>query len=351
MASGKRNRDLTRRFIPDDWLARRAVAGGRLAMLAVRVLLIRYSEVAFHLAGSFRFQHADASNVVQEASLKVLLAIHGKKYDPDMGTFPSWFLAIVKHECLALQRQRKKCITGCDAREAAGYSPVEQAEDPRPTPVESAKADDQFEMVSKALGGLSHEERFIVEMRLHYRWTFHKCAEYLDSNPSKVYQLYKGALKNLRRQVEAAELRACSSKEIRESSRARQRALDELTQRLLHWQAPQGDSPRLRRSIAILRKTAREIDLKSRKPVRIGRLHSVSRPHLYQHAVDLQWKMIECARQQVLRIQREPTNIEHHLHLKDLVAAMRPLIKELETLDIRDERQKNYLRLLRAADG
>ncbi|MFO0819487.1 MAG: sigma-70 family RNA polymerase sigma factor [Pirellulales bacterium] len=340
MVRRNRRRDLKKRSIPDHWLAQRAVAGGWFATLATHVLFLRHGEIGYRIARTFGLQHADALNAVQEAYVRAIRALNQGKYDPSKGSFGGWFQKILRHECLALLRSRKKYRTIDEFLQSVDAMGAPFGSNPEPTPEEIAIAEQLFDSLNQALETLTHAERAVVEMRHIYGWKLRQIAKYLELSVPRVCQLYQGALKKLRRYFNEPERRSLSPPVISESSNEQQRTVVGFAQRLSYWQASLGNPAKLCQAIEIFESTARRIDLSYERPWEEERLDGVKCPLLYEYAVRLQWNTIECLRQQLLRIQKEPTNIEHHFHLRELLAEMPVLMKELEVLDFRDEIQR-----------
>ena len=118
----------------------------------------------------------DAADVLQDALVAVL---GSQSFDPDRGSFKSWFLAVVRNRCLDLlrQRQRRPQVAIDKIQMAAGSS-----SDP-----ESAFEQDEIQTILKReLRRLPAEKREILILREHLDLTYAEIGKVLGVPPGTV---------------------------------------------------------------------------------------------------------------------------------------------------------------------
>ena len=118
----------------------------------------------------------DAADVLQDALVAVL---RSQSFDPDRDSFKSWFLAVVRNQCLDLLRQRR-------CRPQVAIDDIQMAAGSSSNP-ESAFGQDEIQAILKReLRGLPSEKREILILREYLDLTYAEIGKVLGVPPGTV---------------------------------------------------------------------------------------------------------------------------------------------------------------------
>lgn len=126
--------------------------------LAFEELLAGYERLIYNLTFRYFGNHHDASDVSQEAMLRIYRKIgefNGKS------SFKTWLYRVVTNLCLDEIRRRKHAIASIDDIKEKGYEPS----DSEPGPVESYEKVEQSALVQEVLALLTPEHRAILILK------------------------------------------------------------------------------------------------------------------------------------------------------------------------------------------
>jgi RNA polymerase sigma-70 factor (ECF subfamily) len=141
---------------------------------AFDVLFDRHYVSVYNFARTMVREPGAAEEILQEAFLAVARAV--KTYEP-RGAFRTWLLRIVRNRCLnrlEAQRARQGLVTDGAAGMVLQYPSRE------PSPAERAMADEQMEVVRRAMLGLAERQREAIALYAFEGLSYRQIAEVLD---------------------------------------------------------------------------------------------------------------------------------------------------------------------------
>ncbi len=141
---------------------------------AFDVLFDRYYVSVYNFARMMVREATGAEEVLQETFLAV--ARSAKAYEP-RGTFRTWLMRIARNRCLnrlESQRTRREILVDEDAGVIVQY-PSREA-----VPLERILADEQMDLLQKALLDLPDRQREVITLYAFEEMTYQQIAEVLD---------------------------------------------------------------------------------------------------------------------------------------------------------------------------
>ncbi len=143
---------------------------------AFEQLIARYESRVFTIAYRYTGNYADASDLAQEAFIRVYRSISSFRGDSSLLT---WLTRVVTNVCKdELRRRAKQKIVSIE--EMAEKGQVSEAE-PRQKPLEEeVLAKEWQEEVQQILGSLTHEHRVVIVMRDVQGYSYEEIAGFLE---------------------------------------------------------------------------------------------------------------------------------------------------------------------------
>lgn len=164
-----------------------------------------YEKKAYNLAYRMTGNHEDASDVAQEAFLRVFNSLGDFRGD---ASFSTWLYRIVSNVCWdELRRRRRHFAASLDepvATEEGGY--VRQVMDHSPGPEESLERKELQAVVQEGINELSPDHRFAVILRDIKGLSYEEIADILDCSLGTVKSRLNRARNALKEKLLAKEL-------------------------------------------------------------------------------------------------------------------------------------------------
>ncbi len=165
---------------------------------AFNELVKRYESKVYTIAYRFTGNHADASDLAQEAFIKAYRGLNSFRGD---ASFATWLYKIVSNVCRdeLRKQQRKKNVSLEDLVVNPGNA--RHLESTEQTPEEYIESDEIQRLVQQQLNNLPEEQRLILVMREIQGLTYDEIAVALDCNLGTVKSRLNRARQNLKQNV------------------------------------------------------------------------------------------------------------------------------------------------------
>lgn len=175
-----------------------------------------YQNKVYTIAYRFMGNHADASDLAQDAFIKAYRSLLSFRGD---SSFATWLYRIVTNVCRdELRKQsRYKKISLDDAMLYSGGNPSLEASEM--TPEEYMESEEKKDLVQKHLNALSEDQRLILVMREIQGLSYEEIASFLDCTLGTVKSRLNRARQTLKTRIIAqrelydAEFRPSSNRE------------------------------------------------------------------------------------------------------------------------------------------
>lgn len=179
----------------DDMLVKQSRDGD---LDAFEELVKRYEGKVYTVAYRFMGNHADASDLAQEAFIKAFQALTSFRGD---SSFATWLYRITANACrdeIRKQHRQKKLSLEEMISHGGGSYPVAGTE---PSPEESLERWELHDLVQKQLNGLSGDHRLILVMRELQGMSYEEIAASLDCTLGTVKSRLNRARQALKQRV------------------------------------------------------------------------------------------------------------------------------------------------------
>jgi RNA polymerase sigma-70 factor (ECF subfamily) len=177
--------------VGEEEIIRRCQQGDRQAF---DELLGKYEKLIYNLTYRYFGNHDDASDVGQEAMVRVFRKIGDFNGN---SSFKTWLYRVVSNLCLDEIRRRKQHLTSLDEIKEQGFEPV--ATDP--SPGEAVESMERASMVQEVLGLLSEEHRAILILKDIEGLDYNEIAVVLGCNIGTVKSRLSRARDSFRRKM------------------------------------------------------------------------------------------------------------------------------------------------------
>lgn len=162
--------------------------------VACEELLSKYEKVIYSLTFRYFGNHHDASDLGQEAMLRVYQKI--KDFN-GRSSFKTWLYRVVSNLCLDELRRRKHHDTSLDEAKENGYEPAA----PFDSPEETAEQSEQSLLVQEVLMMLSTEHRTILVLKDIEGLDYNEIAQVIGANIGTVKSRLSRARKSFRQKM------------------------------------------------------------------------------------------------------------------------------------------------------
>lgn len=161
---------------PDEVLVSKCKRGD---MAAFDELIGRYQDRVYNLAYRLTSSHDDASDMAQEAFLRVYVSLSGFR---GRSAFSTWLYRVVSNVCLdELRRRGRRPLLVVDRAVDTGEGElVREVVDPSPGPDEHVERRELGREIQKALAGLGDQQRLMVILRDIDELSYQEIAEILS---------------------------------------------------------------------------------------------------------------------------------------------------------------------------
>jgi RNA polymerase sigma-70 factor (ECF subfamily) len=159
----------------------------------------RWEGKIYSLAWRMLASREDAQDVVQETFISVFKSIRGLR---DPGSFSTWLYRIALNHCHAMRRSRKPMLYGVDGTHGQSGD-EEQILSNMPAAERGAEELEMFDIIRKALAGLSEEHRTAIVLKEYLGLSLEELASVMDcplsTAKSRLYHGLRGVQRNLKR--------------------------------------------------------------------------------------------------------------------------------------------------------
>ncbi|MHB1043978.1 MAG: RNA polymerase sigma factor [Eubacteriales bacterium] len=147
-------------------------------LYAFEVLVRRYEGKVYNIAYRFIGNQADASDLAQEAFLRIYQALPSFRGD---SSFMTWLYRIIVNVCRdEIRRQQRYHIVSLDGSRNEENSPVIQVASQEQSPEEIFEQKEFSGIVQECLNELSEEHRLILIMREIQEMSYEEMADALE---------------------------------------------------------------------------------------------------------------------------------------------------------------------------